>query len=360
MLKQQIKQKKGQQGFTLLEILVVVAIMAFLVAMVAPRFAGITGETVGVVCDTNQQRMIAALAAYNERTGNLPSGMVNLVDENHVGVPAVGVPVPVHRPTDTGELLRPDQGRATFFEDFFVRNLFQTHVLNAAEAEELRRMGVGSVHNLNAYNYEGTARVVGTGPGEQVASAARQSAMRNVPVASDLGVLMVGMGAIDANAILTGPGAVTTAGLLERVAGTPHTHWGSPEWLGRIIMGVGPESALIKKGMITAAGLCPGGIGNERVFWNNYNVLLPRLEATTARYDAAMQTYLFAKAEGGAIREFNLREHQQSFMFLTQCPEGHRFATPDGFKRWAIFAGADEANRAAATTGTGSLEGVTF
>jgi len=340
MLKQQIKQK-GQQGFTLLEILVVVAIMAFLVAMMAPRFAGITGETVGVVCDTNQQRMIAALAAYNEQTGSLPSGMVNLVDEGALGA--------VTRPTHTGELLRPDQGRATFFEDFFARNLFQTHVLNLAEADELRRMGVGSVYNLNAYNYDGV-----TAAATQVAIADRQGTMRPVPVADNLGVLMVGMGAADAVATLTGPGAVTTAGLLVH-AGTTH-HWGSPEWLGRIIMGVGPESALVKKGMITAAGLCPGGIGNERVFWNNYNVLLPRLEATTARYAGIMQTHLFARAEGDARREFNLREHQQSFMFLTQCPEGHRFAVPDGFKRWAIFAGV-EADRAAATT---ALDGVTF
>ncbi len=46
----------NQKGFTLLEILVVLTIMGFLIAMVAPRLAGISGDAVDTVCDTNQNQ----------------------------------------------------------------------------------------------------------------------------------------------------------------------------------------------------------------------------------------------------------------------------------------------------------------
>lgn len=347
MLKKQMKHKKGQQGFTLLEILVVVAIMAFLVAMVAPRFAGITDGTVDVVCDTNQQRMVAALSSYHEQERSLPSGMVNLVDESGVQTPA-GIAATYFRPTHTGELILPDEGQATLFEDIFLRNQFQVHILNAAEASALRKLGVASVHNLNAYNHDGI--VAANIP----ATTNEQAPLRRQAVNPGLGVLMIGMGAPDATAVVAGPAVRATAGLLEVVAGTPYAGWGNPDWLGRIILGVGPDSALITEGMITAAGLCPGGVNNEQVFWNNYNVVLPRLQETIARYPA-MSSYMFAKANGGSYREFNLREAQPDFMFLTQCPEGHRYPTPDEFSEWAIYAAADN-TPASATAAMTALE----
>ncbi|PTN32592.1 hypothetical protein C6366_16305 [Desulfonatronum sp. SC1] len=334
-----MNRKQGQQGFTLLEILVVVAIMGFLVAMVAPRFAGITDGTIDVVCDTNQQRMISALSAYSEQKGRLPGGMVNLVDESDGEY---------FRPTHTGELEYPDEGTATFFEEFFERNLFQVHILDAAEVSELRAMGIGSVYNLNAYNYDGIDFDEYDQMDAAIAVDDRESTLRRVSVAEGLGVLMVGMGAEDATSDVEGPGVLTTAGVLN----SDYDEWGNPDWLGRIMLGIGPDSDLIKEGMISAAGLCPGGINKDDVHWNNYNVLLPRLEATVDRYEDGMMTYLFAKANGGSIREFNLKEAQPGYMFITQCPEGHRFATAEEFEEWAIYAAADdtEAARTAAET----------
>lgn len=325
MLKQQLKHKKKQQGFTLLEILVVVAIMGFLVAMVAPRFAGITDGTIDVVCDTNQQRMVSAVSTYYENKGSLPGGMVNLVDFDDSDDS-------YKRPTHTGELELSDEGTATFFEEFYDRNLFKIHILNDAEAREMRGLGVASVYNLNAYNYEGIDTTEYT---DSIAEENQVQALQRVSVADELGVLMIGMGADDNTADLTGDAILDAEGLL------PHLGWGNPEWLGRIILGVGPDSTLIKEGMISAAGLCPGGINNEQVSWNNYNVVLPRLEATTARFADGTQTELLAKSVGGSYREFKLTDAQEGFEFLTQCPEGHRWPTPDEFSSWAIYAGAD-------------------
>jgi prepilin-type N-terminal cleavage/methylation domain-containing protein len=337
MLKQTTQRKlKKQQGFTLLEILVVVAIMGFLVAMVAPRFAGITDGTIDVVCDTNQQRLVAALSAYNEQKGSLPSGMVNLVDFDTSTNATL-------RPTHTGELENPDEGQATFFEEFYERNLFEVHILNEDEADELKDLSVRAVYNLNAYNYDGPIGSHGDAHAETdpVAEGNRASALQRVDVEEGLGVLMIGMGASTTGGDLAGTAVLTTAGFIQ-VAGENYEEWGNPDWLGRIILGVGPDSALIKEGMISAAGLCPGGVNNEQVFWNNYNVVLPRLDATTKRFNANAETTLFAKANGGSVREFDLTEAQESFMFLTQCPEGHRFPTPEEFETWLIYAGESE------------------
>ncbi len=62
-----MKAKKtinGQQGFTLLEILVVLTIMGFLIAMVAPRLAGISSSAVDTVCDSNQNRMVTMMSCF--------------------------------------------------------------------------------------------------------------------------------------------------------------------------------------------------------------------------------------------------------------------------------------------------------
>lgn len=325
MLKQQLKHKKKQQGFTLLEILVVVAIMGFLVAMVAPRFAGITDGTVDVVCDTNQQRMVSALSTYYEQNGSLPGGLVNLVDFDETNTD-------YYRPTHTGELEFSDEGQATFFQDFYDRNQFEIHILNDAEASEMRSLGVTSVQNLNAYNYKGIDDYAFTEIGEDD----QAQALQRVSVDEELGVLMIGMGADASDGDLDGGAIRTDAGLLDYLG------WGNPEWLGRIILGVGPDSALVKEGMISAAGLCPGGINNEQVFWNNYNVVLPRLEATTERIDnGSTLTGLLAKSVGGSYRTFDLTEAQEGFEFLTQCPEGHRWPTPDESSSWAIYAGGN-------------------
>ena len=67
MIKKNFKEFKkvnSQKGFTLLEILVVLTIMGFLIAMVAPRLAGIGNSAVDTVCDTNQNRMVTYMSSY--------------------------------------------------------------------------------------------------------------------------------------------------------------------------------------------------------------------------------------------------------------------------------------------------------
>ncbi|MCK5228851.1 MAG: prepilin-type N-terminal cleavage/methylation domain-containing protein, partial [Desulfobulbaceae bacterium] len=59
MLKKKLQKKmRNNKGFTLLEILVVLTIMGFLIAMVGPKLAGMSDGAVDTVCDSNQNRMV--------------------------------------------------------------------------------------------------------------------------------------------------------------------------------------------------------------------------------------------------------------------------------------------------------------
>lgn len=94
------------------------------------------------------------------------------------------------------------------------------------------------------------------------------------------------------------------------------------------------------------------------MFWNNYNIVVPRLAATTERFGTGALTGLLAKSVGGFYRVFDLTEEQEGYQFLTQCPEGHRWPTPDEFSSWAIYAGTDIDEDD--TTARTALDGVTI
>ncbi|MBM9536586.1 type II secretion system protein [Desulfobulbus alkaliphilus] len=373
MLTQQLRRKAtSEEGFTLLEILVVVAIMGFLIAMVAPRFAGIVGGTEEVVCDSNQQRLVTALSTFNEtRNGNFPNGLVNLVDTND----AVASNLFAHyRVPTTTRTTDPNVGPATFSKDFDEHHWFQIHILNDAEANELRSLGITTLYNLNAYDYDaldcGLDRVECTdGVPENYETEAYREGRGNVegrmtPVDSDdrgdfmarvsvqggLGVLMAGMGAIDDDADIVNFGGIT--------APEEHTradHFGRYDTPGRIVLGVGPENTLITEGMITTAGLCPAGISGDRFTWNNYSIVLPRLSATVDRYavsdpeaEATTDFAVFMRSvsaradEGkGVIREGINLTTTQAWNFYTACPEGHSWPETDELDDWVFYTAAE-------------------
>ena len=93
---------KNEKGFTLLEILVVLTIMGFLIAMVAPRLAGISGGAVDTVCDSNQNRMITYMSSYFEQTNRFPNKLTNLVNEDTATAPNYFIPEISNQDPDDG------------------------------------------------------------------------------------------------------------------------------------------------------------------------------------------------------------------------------------------------------------------
>ena len=324
-IRKKFKKVNSQKGFTLLEILVVLTIMGFLIAMVAPRLAGIGNSAVDTICDTNQNRMVTYLSTYFQQTdGSLPNNLTNLVVED-------GSPANYFKPeVQVGE----DEGALS--EEFDARNHFVLHYLNAAEVAELADLGIDQVFNLNDY----------TGDGSTVTT--KQSFMESVGVAIDVPVLMVGIGDETAGA---------TDGWTTDITG--ERAWGEPRWFGRIILGMGSECDLVTSGIISNAAHCPGGTQNEFATYNDYNLVVPRLQSTGDRIAGAAIANLTTPAamvalaydapdlpdgggaytiatndEGYKKRIFDLTKGQEGWEYETQCPEGHMYPEENDF--WAI------------------------
>lgn len=349
-ISQEHQKQKRQDGFTLLEILVVLTIMGFLIAMVAPRLAGISGGAVDTVCDSNQNRMVTYMSSFFEQTNRFPNNLTNIVEETGTGayqIPAV---------SDQD----PDNGPETLAAELFERNHFVIHYLNDAEAKELKNMGIVGVYNLNdysAYNDAGDAfkvdydaTVAGPNDVALVGTVTKAPTMDRATVSGTLAVAMIGCGSVDAS---TAPAAI---------AGQTERGWGEPDWFGRIIFGMGPECGLITSGIISNAAHCPGGIQNaDNCTYNDYNLVLPRLEATASRMASGVAEIADADAveegvqvtaiayddEPGAnyaladnddnlrVRTFTISDAQEAWQFATQCPEGHMYPEDDG-EFWGV------------------------
>lgn len=342
------QKQKRQEGFTLLEILVVLTIMGFLIAMVAPRLAGISGGAVDTVCDSNQNRMVTYMSSFFEQTNRFPNKLTNLVIED--GNIAAGTAGKYQIPMTSDQ--DPDNGAEVLAAEFYDRNHFHVHVLNDAEARELKNMGIVKLLNLNDYSGQNDAgddftgdRTTNDVQSELVAEANRKPTMDAVSVAENLGVAMVGCGVANDIFVATNK---TEFG------------WGEPEFLGRIVLGMGPECGLITSGVISNAAHCPGGIQNaDNCTYNDYNLVLPRLEATAERMadavagaaiidmdsdleegvqlacvsydDKPVDGYTYTAADNTLrVRAFTIDSAQEAWQFATQCPEGHMYPEDDG------------------------------
>lgn len=336
-IRKKFNKVNSQKGFTLLEILVVLTIMGFLIAMVAPRLAGISGDAVDTVCDSNQNRMVTYLSSFYEKTNRFPSDLTNLVIVDGTGPGTYQIPVVSNQD--------PDDGAEVLANELYSRNHFHIHILNVAEAEELKNMGIVGLFNLNDYSgMDGTSVVSHPNdvPVSVVLVANQQPSMDPVTPDLNVGVAMVGCGKTAADAWLATN--VTERG------------WGEPANFARIVLGMGTECGLITSGVISNAAHCPGGIQNaDNVTYNDYIVLLPRLEATADRMTKTGSEITAAGLIPGAAnlgciayddeptddydyvgntdnykaRSFDITEAQEGWQFATMCPEGHMYPADD-------------------------------
>jgi prepilin-type N-terminal cleavage/methylation domain-containing protein len=357
MLKKKLQEKmKNSEGFTLLEILVVLTIMGFLIAMVAPRLAGISGDAVDTVCDSNQNRMITMMSGFYEKTNRYPSNMTNLVDETAAGV----YQIPAISDDD------PENGAETIAAEFNERNHFRRHYLSELEVRELKNLGIVKVLNLNsydAYDETGTLKADYNNAANdvaQVGTVTRAPKMEPVTLDPDvatapMAVAMIGMGADTTGAT---PAWTVEAG--ER-------GWGENDFHARMVFGFGPENSLVTSGLVSNAAHCPGGIQNaDNVTYNDYNLVLPRLKSTVDRFSAAITgadvdlttdgvqwasaTYgednvpTVAYDTAGNADNYTVRTvtigAMESFQYGTMCPEGHKFPADDG-DFWGVSVDGD-------------------
>ncbi|MGI6656187.1 MAG: type II secretion system protein [Desulfobulbus sp.] len=338
----------NSEGFTLLEILVVLTIMGFLIAMVAPRLAGISGSAVDTVCDSNQSRMITMMSSYFEKTNRYPDKLTNIVEETD-GAGTFQIPA-----VSDDDM---ENKAETLALEFYERNKFRIHHLNQAEVDELRELGIVNLYNLNAYDglvEDGTAvKDDYTPPLDSVYGAVTErspqmehySLLNNyaATAAGDkrpIGVMMVGGGVAD-----------TTGDTF--VISSDERKWGEGDFHFRMVFGFGPENGLITSGMVSNAAHCPGGIQNaDNATFNDYVLVLPRLQSTVDRFDTNVKAmdisgstnpkYVEIQAvaynddpEDVDFTDTDLKYRKyplvamESYQYATMCPEGHKFPEDD-------------------------------
>ncbi len=319
---QPTRSARTRGGFTLLELIVVLTIMGFLIAMVAPKLANVASSAIDTACDTNQNRLRTFVNIATTQENKLPTRLTNLIIVDSNDGLATGFTAGseiddtlIFGDADDGFRVVSDgdpvNGQDFLAAEFAERSNFFVHILNADEADELYDLGV--------------TKVLTYGKADAVAGSETEIAEMYVltDVAEGTPVLMFGMGAADATAELAAP---------------PEVVFGHPELIGRIVLGISPDASLVTGGMIENAPSCPGGLVDDaNTQYNWYNLAVPRLEATVARYDTTTPfTTITATGEGtGQVKTIDLTEVQEIWQTTSTCPEGHQWPVAET-EEWTI------------------------
>jgi len=341
------KFRLGKAGFTLLEILVVLMIMGFLLAMITPRLVGVFQDSEDTLCDSNIKRNKEYVQYFELTYNKLPDKMINPV--NH------GATIGWAGPAE--ENLTQD-GSETFTTAILERLTLGKHILNQAEADELKGMGINQVVCWNSDGDAGKTDIFGgaidsiNDPYDSTADLGRHFEVVNV--AEDVMVVMIGGGAADSTADVVNsvyiPGETYphTLAVGDQIA--------DPEWMYRIVLGIGPDCELLTKKMAASYGTCPSyeRAASNETSWGYYCLVVPRLEATCDRLGAAALTSIdVEQAVGGEsesnpqVRTVAINEPTASSggsfghdpypraEFDIFCPEGHRY--PEVVEKWEII-----------------------
>ncbi|GEM_PF-1326075 len=288
-------RSKGTRGFTTLELLIILVIIGFFVAMIAPRLAGLFDDATRKISDSNKKDSMRFSRMWQVDRGNKEIGnnLINLVyytgddtdGDLDGGLGNYDIPMLAEQSND-------EDGAEWISYRMMRRLKLYRHVLSEEEAQELIDMGLTRVQMLDRDYTEDPA----------------QNKLHRVQ--EGMVVLMIGAGREDddndafdewvchaeddyddwADDVLDGNVQDDLVGddtipdyRLGGPGGAPDDGLGIayPEYLYRIVMGVGEESSLVKDGIVDNAGISPDAISREDHYrLNKYIMVLPRLKAT--------------------------------------------------------------------------------
>ena len=320
MLKKTKKTLKSNSGFTILELIVVVAIMGFLVALVAPRLVGVTESSKEPTCKTSQQNLSGVVERMIQEQGMLPDKLISLAptkekDGTNSTTVTAGKPLVYTDAKDTSATPQAiiennwiyngdDESKRNFFSKSFAEdNHLYVHKLSQKEVDELKKLGITT---LIDYNDGSTKSVV-----------------------SGTNVLMIGSGSSN---------TTDAAGNLPAATEEKFTN---PDLIYRIVLGVGEGNSLIEENMMQSAGTCPTGIQHKHIDYNNYSIVLPRLKSTVARLAVNDRVSMNANGYNSSTtqdattltvsgRKFEIEKQQiDSWKLDILCPEGHKWPSSD-------------------------------
>ena len=351
-------------GFTLIEILVVLVIMGFLVAMVAPKLAGIVDSSVSATDDSNQQRLNTALDAYINQNNSLPGGLTTLI-KYHTDATVIGnAAIPAG---DDG-----DQSTKEFLSSELVERMKpKLHYLTTEEADELTNMGLKGVM-LMARVADAAALSLTTGDADEDNYLELE---KRTNVQAGLPVFMIGVGdedgdgviaasefatgnsiTVDADAAVTETSGTATSLYTDAATGniqgaiaatSGFVRFDEARNIGRIVMGVSNKGPLVQNGMLKESGTSPRSLQRANHYmWGNYLIVLPRLKSTMDLLDdidgdgqkGSVQVVLLDAETGTTAtgvkilsrspnKGFGKFQAQDVTMFTTASPEGHSWGS---------------------------------
>ncbi len=264
-----------KKGYTLVEILVVLVIMGFLVAMTSPKLSGILSSSEQPVDDTNQIQLEKTIVEFCLEKKRLPRKLINVV-ANNLGT----YTLPTYGHEDT---------RNDVTKELMKNALLKLHALNKAESDTLKALGITKIMTLR---YKGTSQ---------------EEFFVQSNVREGLPVLMIGGGATDASSTITWGDSeegrifddasspivfdtTTSMSITDATAGY-YARMDMGKYIGRIVLGINEQSELVESGILNSTGVSPSAYKNKaKVFFLNYLLILPRLNATLERIDGSYQT----------------------------------------------------------------------
>lgn len=258
--------KNNQEGFTLLEIVIVLTIIGFLLAMIAPRLGNIGTSAVEKIDESNIKDLCGYVTVYQQRKNRLPNMLVTVVNSKSGGK----YQLPLIDDSDAGN------GPETIGYEFSERCKLQLHILSEEEADAIKQLGIRKVLVLNDYEGSTNSEYAKDGADSDLepqtfAKGDEGRPLNVVDVEEGVGVLMVGASA-------------DSEGEKIKAVVEKDDKLGNPDWMYRIVLGIGKDSSLVTEGIVQNEGLSPMGIQNEDYnTFNNYCLILPRLQATVNR-----------------------------------------------------------------------------
>lgn len=359
----------SRSGFTLIEILVVLVIMGFLVALVAPKLAGIVDSAVDTNCDTNQERLRKMINVVVQQSNALPAGLTNMIIIDETSTLTAAIPsISDGDKTNGAEILS---------DEFTDRFKPQVHYISDEEADELIGLGVkgfkylgmvGASNDPSADDIieEGVTGSMADGVPVMMAGVGIDQAGTTATWSTGNTITITSSAVAEDSATQVAINAATATNASEDAGTGTFARMDEGKAVARILMGVSNDGELVQSGMIDESGTCPGQLQNEDQFtFGNYVVVLPRLANTLSRLngeeatvggtgvtvttgaiadgDATLHAVALAvdtgePAEGNVVSGRTPNSGYQYFTeqevkdFTTSCPEGHTWgANADAF-----------------------------